>query len=111
MKRHRFKSLDAAVREVRRLRRAVVDGRQRLSAVLAFLRGQLPVPGEWFGTDATWVTFEALPRHTQIKFENRPIAFSEASVATVAAEKEIFDLINFGGVPQGQSDLVAGGGE
>ena len=35
---------------------------------------------------------------------HRPIAVSEAKLATLDEERDMFDLINFGGVPQGEID-------
>lgn len=83
---------------------AVIDGKQRIRAILKFLYGHLLVPGEWFGVSGA-VHFFELEKGAQRRFQNIPLAFSEASVGTVEEESLIFELVNFGGVPQGQSDL------
>lgn len=46
-----------------------------------------------------------LGRRQYLKFTNRPVATCEVTVWTLAEEEEIFNLINFGGVAQGQSDI------
>lgn len=48
--------------------------------------------------------YSELTRGAQRDFEMIGIPMSLASVPSVEAEKEIFDLINFGGVAQGESD-------
>lgn len=83
---------------------AIIDGRQRCTAILAFVEGRLAVPGEWFDLQGE-VTFEGLPVATQRRFRNLPILTCEGALPSLEAEQELFELINFGGVPQGQSDL------
>lgn len=93
---------------------AVVDGKQRIRAITAFMSDQLAVPASWFkreyvlATEATddgpYVRWSGLSRTAQARFENRPVSTIVARVPTLDAEREIFDLINFGGVPQGASD-------
>jgi len=83
---------------------AVIDGKQRLTAVLKFLNSELMVPGEWFGGNGE-VMFCELPRAEQRHIENTPLAFCEGSLATIEDEREVFELVNFGGVPQGETDL------
>lgn len=83
---------------------AVIDGKQRLTSILKFLLGELSVPGEWFG-EVGDVTFNSLNIVQQRRFENNAIPFCEGQLPDLAAEKEVFELINFGGVPQGETDL------
>ncbi len=83
---------------------AVIDGRQRLTTILMFLDDELEVPGEWFGYQGQ-VRFSGLEIVDQRKFRNMPLAFSEGTLKTLKQEKEVFELVNFGGVPQGESDL------
>ncbi len=83
---------------------SVIDGKQRVTAVLRFLDNKFTVPGEWFGSEGS-VLFCQLPIADQRRFRHRPIAFSEARLPDFNSEKAIFELINFGGVPQGESDL------
>lgn len=84
---------------------AVIDGKQRMTAIAKFLCGHMVVPGEWFGLPDEEVSFPRLPIGLQRRFENIPLAFYEASVGTLEQEQEVFDLVNYGGIPQGESDL------
>lgn len=85
------------------LRFAVIDGKQRLTTILMFLKSELAVPGEWVDLPGE-VTFSEMPIVTQRKICNRPLAFSEGSLPTLEEEQLVFELVNFGGVPQGESD-------
>jgi len=85
---------------------AVIDGKQRMTAILAFLESRLPVPGEWFGVDAENVTFLHLPVADQRRFKMTPIQFCEGRLTSLEAERQVFELVNFGGVQQGQSDFA-----
>lgn len=84
---------------------AVVDGKQRMTTILAFLEGDLSVPGEWFGVESSEVTFPQLPIPEQRRFKMHPIQFCEGRLPSLEDEQKVFDLVNFGGVPQGQSDI------
>lgn len=81
----------------------VIDGRQRITAILKFIDGQLDVPGEWFGMEGP-VTFDRIDIALQRKFRHTPLQVCEGQVPSEELEREIFDLVNFGGVPQGESD-------
>ena len=83
---------------------AVIDGKQRLTAILKFLDGELAVPGEWFNLDGE-ITFDKLPLSTRRRFKNKPIPFCEAALPTIEMEQEVFELVNFGGVSQGETDF------
>lgn len=69
-------------------------------------------PADWFDTadiaperqGNSQVFYSELTRGAQRDFEITGIPMSLASVPSVESEKEIFDLINFGGVSQGESD-------
>lgn len=84
---------------------AVIDGKQRITAVLKFLADGFRVPGEWFGLTPFPVLFSEMPIACQRGFRHHPLAFSEGSLGTLDEEREVFELVNFGGVPQGESDL------
>lgn len=90
---------------------AVIDGKQRITTIFMFLDGLLSIPAEWFHEnhiqhhDSGMVRYSDLNRVGQRKFKGRPIPFAESRVESLEQEAEIFELINFGGVPQGQSDL------
>lgn len=86
------------------VRIAVVDGRQRITTILRFFDSELAVPGDWFGVDAPTVVFRDLTPAQQRKFGNKGMPAAEGRMPNLAAEQEVFELINFGGVPQGASD-------
>ena len=89
----------------------VVDGKQRLTTFAMFMDDELSLPAEWFtdaeveDTDAgVSVVWSQLTTVTQRSFARLPVAVEEAALTTVAAERELFDLINFGGLAQGDVD-------
>lgn len=86
----------------------VIDGKQRITAVLDFLNDDLTVPAEWFGVDSFMglVVFSDLTPARQRYFRQFPLPFTEGQLGSLEAETEVFDLVNFGGVPQGESDLT-----
>lgn len=92
---------------------AVIDGKQRISAMRGFVRDDFGVPAHWFRPDEVtpdavgsdgMVTWSGMTESARRRFENVPVPCSSARVATLAEERMIFDLINGGGVPQGQTD-------
>lgn len=85
---------------------AVIDGKQRITALLMFIGSDLPVPAAWFDAGKGDVVFELLPRVTQRRFLNQAIPFSEGRLPTLKAEQEVFDLVNFGGLAQGEIDAA-----
>lgn len=83
---------------------AVIDGKQRISTLLEWFMGTLQVPGEWF--DATGlVRYTELPIRLQRFFKMNALPFTEAQLPSIEAEREVFDLINYGGVKQGEADV------
>ena len=93
---------------------AVIDGKQRITAVLRFLDSELAVPADWFGDggDSTsdgiepgMVLFKDLSKRDRRHFVNSPMACIEGRLPTIEDEIELFELVNYGGVPQGESDL------
>lgn len=93
---------------------AVIDGKQRITALRDFYLENFTVPADWFDVDEiethahdnAQIAFTDLTRPAKLHFQHKPIALSTARVTTIDDEAEIFDLINFGGVPQGESDLA-----
>lgn len=83
---------------------AVIDGKQRITALLAFLDDVLEVPGEWFGLTGP-VKWSGLSVVQQRFFKNTPLGFTEGRLPSLAAEQEVFDLVNFGGLAQGETDF------
>lgn len=82
---------------------AVIDGKQRITTLLMFLGSQFAIPGEWLGTSGP-KRFNELEIVNQRRIRNQPIAFSEGCLPTLEEEQLVFDLVNFGGVAQGESD-------
>ena len=82
---------------------AVVDGKQRISAILDFLDGKLFIPGEWFDMEGE-IAFADIPLPRQRGFRLTPIQFCEGRLKSIEEEIEVFELINFGGVAQGDKD-------
>lgn len=84
---------------------AVVDGKQRVTAIREFLADRYPVPAGWFEDGARGETsYSQLSRRDQQRILNLPLAVSVGHFATLADEQELFDLINFGGLAQGETD-------
>lgn len=98
---------------------AVIDGKQRLLAIFAWMSGDLTVPASWFPPelvgcytytgDGPYVDIDGLASGMRSRWENKPLSTLEARVSTLDEEREIFDRINFGGVPQGEADAGSEG--
>lgn len=115
----------------------VIDGKQRVEAIRAWINGRLSVPLHWFprrywGDDLgevgkyTQVYYHGLNRVGQRHFENGTFSLIEfdcqtkyirdqdtgkikeritlTDEETLSVEALVFDLINFGGVPQTEDD-------
>lgn len=96
----------------------VIDGKQRLLAILDFIEGRVLVPAEWFPRDCLDpelpVRVGAEVSYLGLSAKGRRVWENTGAVATYWAdfhgsdreerERELFDLINFGGVPQGEAD-------
>lgn len=96
----------------------VIDGKQRLLAVQRWMAGDLAVPASWFPRkgdhpdlpnefEGETVTYDRLTRSAQRRFLNTGVAVYRTLFEGPDAEErehELFDLINYGGVPQGESD-------
>jgi len=83
---------------------AVIDGKQRMTSIIMFLSDQLDVPGAWFGIETESLLFSDLPVSFQRRIRNLPIPFTEGQLQSLSEEREVFELVNYGGVPQGDSD-------
>lgn len=85
---------------------AVIDGRQRCTTILMFLDSQLSVPGEWFGEygETDRVFYKDLTAATQRQLRLSTLGFSEGNLESIEQETEVFELVNYGGVPQGETD-------
>ncbi len=96
------------------LRIVVIDGKQRITSVLKFITNELMIPSNWlYGAGASFdrdsssglVGWSDIDKVTKRKFLNIPLAFSEGKLESLELEKEVFDLVNFGGIPQGEKDV------
>jgi len=85
-------------------RTTVIDGKQRIASVLSFLEGSLEVPADWFGHQGDFLNFTGLSKPEQRCFRHIGLSFSESKELSIEQEAEVFELINFGGVSQGESD-------
>ena len=84
---------------------AIIDGKQRITAILRFLDSELHVPAVWFGFAGSGdISYKFLSLAQQRRFRNIPMSVCEGRLESLGAEQEVFELVNFGGVPQGQSD-------
>lgn len=91
----------------------VVDGKQRIEAILDFLSNGLAVPAEWFVPDElvsdtfAMAYFSDLTLPAQRRFRSATVATYQTKLRTEAEERELFLLINYGGVAQGETDADA----
>lgn len=97
----------------------VIDGKQRIEALRAFADSKFPIPSTWLRPDFIDQTEEVLGWPVPgIRYANTTLTFKrifgqrgmssvEAMVTTVAAEAEIFRLINSGGIVQTEETLAA----
>lgn len=82
----------------------VIDGKQRVTSILMFLNDELTVEGSWFGLPEGQIKFSELPLPQQRRFKQHTLQFCEGQLETIEHETEVFELINYGGVPQGETD-------
>lgn len=91
---------------------AVVDGKQRIETVRAFVADEFAVPADWFedediadeNPDGT-ILFSQLTKRGQFGVHNWTIPTQEARLATVEDEARLFILLNSGGTAQTAADL------
>lgn len=88
---------------------AVIDGKQRITTILMFLDNEISIPSCWIESSnatsrRTHVTYESLSIANQRRFRQMTISVAEARLPTLACECEVFDLVNFGGLKQGEKD-------
>jgi hypothetical protein len=93
----------------------VVDGKQRIETIRDFYANAFAIPASWFRpeeivttedtADGPYVRYEGLTETGRRRIWRCSITTQRTDLRTVAEEAALFDLINFGGVPQGDSDL------
>jgi hypothetical protein len=95
---------------------AVIDGKQRILAAIAWMSGELLVPTSWFPAehietaedtdDGPYVRFTGLTKVGQRFAENRAVLpCAEGKLRSVAEEAQVYLLINGGGTPQTAADM------
>jgi len=93
----------------------MVDGKQRMMAVREFFNDGFQVPSSWFRPEhvegkGEMIFFSELSDPGQLGLKNSSMlnVYHTNFEGETAEEQEkaLFDLINFGGVPQGESDLT-----
>ena len=91
----------------------IIDGKQRIEAVVDFIENRLEVPASWFpaedlaSTEKEMVRYSDLSKGFQTSFKHTTVMpVMEAKVKTVEEEAEIFLLINQGGVEQEDSTMA-----
>lgn len=93
----------------------VIDGKQRIETLRAFVDDEYAVPARWFADDAIeetipeypeiGVLFSGLTAATRSWFTMLPLPGLEASVKTVQEQAEIYLLINAAGTDHTEDDL------
>ena len=94
--------------------RVVIDGKQRITTVTMWLSGEIAVPADWFPAEvlldphADTVTYSGLSKPGQLGWANSALVTVYTTRFTGAdhldRERDVFDLVNFGGVSQGEVD-------
>lgn len=90
---------------------AVIDGKQRIAAILAFVYYQLTVPREWFADDdlnydaltLSRVSYEHLSRQGQSKFRNIPVSMAIVPLTDEEGEAQLH-VVMHNGLALGQQD-------
>lgn len=84
---------------------AIVDGKQRMTTMHEFVTNVFSIPACWFRSGAEGQLYwKDLTNSEQLHFRMTAIPVAEGQFKTLAQEQELFDLINFGGLAQGESD-------
>lgn len=91
---------------------ACIDGKQRMTTMLMWHRGELAVPADWFEPEevespGSWLTRAGLTKVGQ-RFCDRKflIPVAEAYLSSLAEEAEVYDLINSAGTAHAEADLA-----
>jgi len=96
---------------------ALIDGRQRVEAAVAWYDSKLPVPASWFQPDVVqrtertddgpYVRFSGLTKPGQVFFKRSfhfPVC--EGRLPDVETEAMVYRLLNMGGTPQTAADMA-----
>lgn len=95
---------------------ACIDGKQRMTTAVMWMRGEFAVPASWFPADCvaitevtadgSYVRYTGLNERGQSRSTDRtaiPVGMGE--FATVQAEAQVYLLLNGGGTPQSDADM------
>lgn len=93
---------------------SIVDGKQRITTILMFIRGEFSVPASWFSPadviqtedteDGPYVRWGGLSEDERRGFDTLPLGTTEGEFASLAEEEFVFNLVNYGGIAQGETD-------
>lgn len=96
--------------------RVAIDGRQRLTTIVMWLRGDLAVPASWFPAteveqtedteDGPYVRYTGLTEGGQDRSDRPALLTAEGEFDSVAEEAAIYVLLNGGGTPQTEADMA-----
>ena len=90
---------------------AVIDGKQRLEAIVDFMDDNLPVPSAWFheeyltNPDSETVTYSQLTRVAQRDIKRASLPVVLPALKTEQEEAAHYLLVNTGGTEQTEADL------
>jgi hypothetical protein len=98
-------------------RTALVDGRQRVEAILAWVDGELTLPADWFGPEYVDETTTDVDGTRMVSSRGLTVPgarlvgsrimlpVAQAAVATVEEEAAIYLMLNTGGTAHSEEDL------
>lgn len=90
----------------------VIDGKQRMEALIAWFSGELKVPADWFAPTAlqegvgSHVGFHDLSGAARRAMNNIVVAVTLGRIKTVRDEAHAFVVLNSTGVPQKNKDMA-----
>lgn len=90
---------------------AIIDGKQRVEAIRAFVDSEFAVPAWWFDEDEVLsrdgeATYTDLTDIGRRRIAVLPMPGLEAHVQTTEEEAAIYDLVNTGGTAQTDADIA-----
>lgn len=90
---------------------AIIDGKQRIETIRAFVDSEFAVPAWWFDEHEVKsrdgeATFRDLTVVGQRRIQMLPMPGLQAHVDSIAEEAAIYDLINTGGTAQTDADIA-----
>lgn len=90
---------------------AVIDGKQRLEAIVDFMEDRLAVPADWFfkkylvNSKAETVTYSQMTPGAQTVFKRTPLLINIATFQTEAEEAKHYLTVNTAGTEQAKENL------